>query len=213
MPHSQPAPRTIYRAPRRGLRAVALLAVVALAAALGHQSLAPSQSAATSPLEVLRGEHRDRGAPGAVPEAVPDAPRPFDEDDPGVANLDPELLGALRRAATDAGHDDVRIRIDSGWRSPEEQERLLREAIAKYGSEAEAARWVASPTRSAHVSGDAVDVGPDGARAWLSAHGARYGLCQTYANEPWHFELRAEAPGQGCPAMYADATHDPRMHR
>jgi hypothetical protein len=70
---------------------------------------------------------------------------------------------------------------------------------------------VATPETSAHVSGDAVDIGPSDATAWLSAHGAEYGLCQIYGNETWHFELRAEVIDHGCPAMYADATHDPRM--
>ena len=67
------------------------------------------------------------------------------------------------------------------------------EAILKYGSEAEAARWVATPNTSAHVSGDAVDIGRSDAAAWLSAHGADYGLCQIYSNEPWHYELRPES--------------------
>jgi zinc D-Ala-D-Ala carboxypeptidase len=71
---------------------------------------------------------------------------------------------------------------------------------------------VATPETSAHVSGDAVDVGPSGA-AWLSWHGAEYGLCQIYGNEPWHYELRPEAGGHGCPPVYADPTHDPRMQR
>jgi hypothetical protein len=61
------------------------------------------------------------------------------------------------------------------------------------------------------VSGDAVDIGPADATAWLSAHGARYGLCQIYRNEPWHYELRLGAVDDGCPRMYADPTHDPRM--
>jgi hypothetical protein len=61
------------------------------------------------------------------------------------------------------------------------------------------------------VSGDAVDIGHADATAWLSAHGAEYGLCQIYANEPWHYELRPEAVDHGCPSMYADAAHDPRM--
>jgi len=128
-----------------------------------------------------------------------------------VANLDSDLLGALRQAAADAADDGVGIVVDSGWRSPEYQEHLLQEAVSKYGSEAEAARWVAAPNRSAHVSGDAVDIGPFDATAWLSAHGAEYGLCQIYGNEPWHFELRPEAIDRGCPPMYADPTHDPRM--
>ncbi len=128
-----------------------------------------------------------------------------------MAKLDPALLRALRRAANDAAGDGVEFVVDSGWRSPEYQEQLLREAIAKYGSAKEAARWVATPDTSAHVSGDAVDIGPVNATAWLSKHGAEYGLCQIYRNEPWHYELRPEAIGHSCPRMYADPTHDPRM--
>ena len=83
----------------------------------------------------------------------------------------------------------------------------------KYGSEEEAARWVATANTSPHVSGGAVDVGPSGAAAWLSGHGAEYGLCQIYGNEPWHYELRSEAISHGCPGTYADPTHDPRMRQ
>jgi hypothetical protein len=61
------------------------------------------------------------------------------------------------------------------------------------------------------VSGDAVDIGPSRAAAWLAKHGAEYGLCRIYRNEPWHYELRPEAIDGRCPSMYADATHDPRM--
>ncbi|MFI6026533.1 M15 family metallopeptidase [Amycolatopsis magusensis] len=148
-------------------------------------------------------------ADGAVPEPVP----VFDDATPAVANLDPALLGALRAAAVDAAADGVRIFVNGGWRSPEYQEQLLRQAVSKYGSAEEAARWVATPGTSAHVSGDAVDIGRAEARAWLSEHGARYGLCQIYRNEPWHYELRPEAVDHGCPPMYADPSHDPRMWR
>ncbi|RZS40880.1 D-alanyl-D-alanine carboxypeptidase-like protein [Herbihabitans rhizosphaerae] len=148
-------------------------------------------------------------AHGAVPDPVP----VFDDETPAVANLDPDLLGALRRAATAAADDGVEFVVNGGWRSPEYQEQLLREAVSKYGSEENAARWVATPDTSAHVSGDAVDIGPSAARAWLSEHGAGYGLCQIYRNEPWHYELRPEAINHGCPPMYADPSHDPRMRR
>ena len=137
----------------------------------------------------------------------------FDDEFPAVANLDPALLGALRQAATDAAGDGVEFYVNSGWRSPEYQEQLLREAVSKYGSEEEAARWVATADTSAHVSGDAVDIGHSDATAWLSEHGAEYGLCQIYSNEPWHYELRPEAIDHGCPPMYADPTHDPRMQQ
>ena len=51
---------------------------------------------------------------------------------------------------------------------------------------------------------------PVDATAWLSEHGAEYGLCQIYNNEPWHYELRPEAIDHVCPPMYADPTHDSR---
>jgi hypothetical protein len=156
----------------------------------------------------------DRGAPlGEADGAVPGGTTVFDDDIPGVANLDPALLSALRRAATDAADDGVEFVVDSGWRSRAYQEQLLHEAVLKYGSEAEAARWVATAETSAHVSGDAVDIEHADATAWLSRHGAGYGLCQIYRNEPWHYELRPEAIGQGCPPMYADPTQDPRMRQ
>jgi hypothetical protein len=63
------------------------------------------------------------------------------------------------------------------------------------------------------VSGDAVDIGHSDATTWLSEHGAGYGLCQIYRNEPWHYELRPAAIDRGCPPMYADPTRDPRMQR
>jgi hypothetical protein len=150
-----------------------------------------------------------RRAHGAVPDPVP----VFDDGIPAVINLDPALLAALRRAATDAAADGVEFFVNGGWRSPEYQEMLFDEAVSKYGSEMAAARWVATPDTSAHVSGNAVDIGPAEARAWLSEHGAGYGLCQIYRNEPWHYELRPEAVDHGCPPLYADPSHDPRMRR
>jgi zinc D-Ala-D-Ala carboxypeptidase len=226
MTYSQPARTTTRRIRIRWLRVAGLLVVIAaIAAALGSQLPASSSSTAASPIDVLRSEHRglrsehrglrseDRGALGEADGAVPDGTTVFDDEIPGVANLDRALLGALRQAATDAADDGVEFFVDSGWRSPEYQNQLLREAVAEYGSEAEAARWVAAAETSAHVSGDAVDIGPDDATAWLSEHGAEYGLCQIYGNEPWHYELRPEASDHGCPSMYADPTHDPRMQQ
>jgi D-alanyl-D-alanine carboxypeptidase len=214
--HRQPARTTTRRVRVRGTRVAGLLFVIAaIAAALGSQLPASSSSTASSPSTAARpidrGRSEHRGPLGEADGAVPDGTTVFDDEVPGVANLDPALLRALRRAATDAADNGVQFYVDSGWRSSEYQERLLREAISKYGSEEEATRWVATPKTSAHVSGDAVDIGPSGAAAWLSEHGAAYGLCQIYGNEPWHYELRPEAIDHGCPAVYADPTHDPRM--
>ena len=196
---------------RQPARVAGLLVVIAaIAAALGHQLLGSSPSTAASPTAVLRSQQRS--ALGEAGGAVPDGTTAFDDHIPGVANLDPDLLGALRQAATDAAGHGVQFFVDSGWRSPEYQDQLLRAAISEYGSEEEAARWVATADTSPHVSGDAVDIGHSDATAWLSEHGAEYGLCQIYSNEPWHYELRPEAIDHGCPPMYADPTHDPRMH-
>jgi zinc D-Ala-D-Ala carboxypeptidase len=230
MTYSKRARTTTRRIPRIFV-AGPLVVLAAIAAALGYQSLASSSSTAASPpIDVLRSSSPSRSSSRPIPStsssrsehrrplgeadgALPDGTTVFDDELPGVANLDPALLGALRQAATDAADDGVELFVDSGWRSAEYQEQLLHEAVSKYGSEEEADRWVATPNTSAHVSGDAVDIGPSDAAAWLSEHGAEYGLCRIYSNEPWHYELRPEAINHGCPAMYADPTHDPRMRQ
>jgi len=196
----------------RRLLVVCLLAVSAvIVTAFGYQVSKSSSSSAVSPLNTLRSEHR--GALGEAGGAVPDGVTVFDDTLPAVARLDPDLLKALRQAATAAADDGVEVYVNSGWRSPEYQNQLLRQAVAKYGSEDEAARWVATAETSPHVSGDAVDVGRSDATEWLSEHGAEYGLCEIYRNEPWHYELRTDAIDHGCPRPYADPTQDPRMQQ
>ena len=218
MTYTQPARTAPRRIRIRTIRVAVLLVVIAaIAAALGDRLPASSSSTERMPsipalpIDELLGGHR--GALGEADGAVPDGTTVFDDGIPGVANLDADLLGALRRAATDAADAGAEFVVDSGWRSPDYQEQLLQEAVSKYGSEAEAARWVATPNRSAHVSGDAVDIGPSDATAWLSVRGAEYGLCPIYGNEPWHYELRPEAIQHGCPPLYADPSHDPRMRQ
>jgi D-alanyl-D-alanine carboxypeptidase len=195
---------------RRVLLAGVLVVTAAIGVALGGQSLASSSPPSAAPAGIPR-EHK--GALGEAGGALPGDTTAFDDGVPGVAKLDPDLLDALREAATDAAGDGVELFVDSGWRSGAYQARLFREAVAKYGSEAEASRWVATPRTSAHVSGDAADIGPADGAAWLSRHGAPYGLCQTYGNEPWHYERRPDAVAGGCPTMYADPTQDPRSRR
>jgi hypothetical protein len=226
------------KAARHARTAVTALVVVAGAAffvVLGHQSLAASSLSPTSPVDLLGGDRhgapdgarphprdargegvpiRDRRSGVAVADgAVPGGVTVFDEQYPAVAKLDPALLRAAREAATNAASEGVESYVNSGWRSAGYQEQLLRQAISKYGSEQEAARWVSTPQTSAHVSGDAVDIGPARAATWLSDHGAEYGLCQVYRNEPWHYELRPEAVDHGCPPRYADPTEDPRTQQ
>jgi D-alanyl-D-alanine carboxypeptidase len=239
--YSEPAQTMAERTPAFLL--ACLVVVIAALVALGNQLLDSSPSTATTPIGAQPNGHLDarRGADGvAVPSsphraapreaervfageqggalgeadgAVPDNTTVFDNAVPAVANLDPGLLSAVRQAATAAAADEVEFFVDSGWRSPAYQQHLLNEAVSKYGSLEEAERWVATPNTSAHVKGEAIDIGRSNAAAWLSEHGAQYGLCRIYGNEPWHFELRREAIDHGCPAMYPDPTHDPRMQR
>src|SRR5688572_24583291 len=153
---------------------VGLVVVLAIIALLGLRS---AWSSAPSFSEAHRvGDHRalpqpasssapafggelPRGHRGAATEddgALPDGVTVFREEYPGVANLDPDLLQALREAATDAADGGVELFVNSGWRSAAYQDQLLREAVFEYGSEEQAARWVGTAETSAHVSGDAV---------------------------------------------------------
>lgn len=153
------------------------------------------------------------GKPGGLPQiwsagnrAHADLSGPLDTGRPTIGNLDPDLLDALQSAASDAQDDGVRMVVTSGWRSRAHQQRLFEEGVRKYGSELEASRWVSTPDTSAHVTGDAVDIGPTVAADWLGQHGADYGLCQTFANEVWHYEL-ATTLGGHCPEMYPDSSY------
>jgi hypothetical protein len=193
----------------------ALLVVSAIIAASRDDAISSSASAslpasssrpAASRVPVRRTDHP--AALGETDGVVPDGTTVFDDQIPGVGNLDLALRAALRKAATDAARDEVDIFVTSGWRSRAYQVQLFRDAVSKYGSTAKAARWVATPGTSAHESGKAVDIGAFDAMAWLAQHGAAYGLCQTYHNEPWHYELRPAAVRDGCPPPYADPTDD-----
>lgn len=222
MDHSAPLSVPARRARRIVLLTLAILgaAIAAFVVQRPFVASAPSSSSAgvgqSTSTQTALDEADGVVTDGVVDEAdgfIPDGVvvSVFDEEIPAVDRLDPDLLDALRRAATDAEADGVGLRVNSGWRSPEYQQQLLDDAVVEYGSQAEAARWVATVETSAHVPGDAVDIGPVAATAWLSEHGAAHGLCQIYGNEPWHYELRPDAVDDGCPPMYADPTEDPRM--
>jgi hypothetical protein len=147
----RPARATTQRIRMRRRHAVGVLVtIVAIVAALGSKSLVPSRSMVPSPSSaaslVDRSRSEQHGALGEAGGAVPDGTTVFDDAVPGVANLDPALLRALRQAATDAADDGVEFVVDSGWRSPEHQEHVLNEAVLKYGSQERAIRWVATPT-------------------------------------------------------------------
>ncbi|KUH93712.1 peptidase M15 [Mycolicibacterium acapulense] len=131
---------------------------------------------------------------------------PFDAEHPIVKWLDPALREAVQKAARSAEDDGIKMRITSGWRSKGFQERLFDDGVVRYGSVQAAREFVASPEKSKHVTGEAVDIGPVEADKWLIANGRRFGLCQIYANEIWHFEL-AVVDGR-CPPLKPNAAAD-----
>ncbi|WP_369138234.1 D-alanyl-D-alanine carboxypeptidase family protein [Modestobacter versicolor] len=200
-----------------GALAVALVAACAPAADSASAGPAPSSASSSVPGPVPGAVADDVGTP---PRDAPDQRGPItaadgwlpegqslDPDDtasPALARLDPALLTAVQQAAQEAAAAGVEIRISSGWRSAALQADLLAAAVRRYGSTEEARRWVNTPERSTHVSGRAVDVASADAASWLSQHGDEFGLCQTYANELWHYEL-ATGPGGTCPPQLADA--------
>lgn len=128
----------------------------------------------------------------------------FDVQDPAIGRLDPTLLAAVQNATSAAAAEGVTVTVTSGWRSPEFQQQLLDEAIATYGSYEAARQFVQTPQQSRHVIGTAVDIGGPGADQWMISNGARFGLCQIYANETWHFELTTDLFG-ACPALLPNA--------
>lgn len=209
---TNPKPRTTFGPVAIGM----VITAAAIVGALVYQSTSTSSSPAFSETFLADGGGATLEEESAVTEAdgvLPDRVTVFEDGYAGVANLAPELLQALRNAARAAADEGIEFYVNSGWRSSEYQNQLLDEAISTYGSEDEAARWVATADTSSHVSGEAADLGQSDATAWLSQHGAEYGLCQIYRNERWHYELRPDAVDSGCPAMYADPTDDPRMQR
>jgi hypothetical protein len=192
----------------------ACAAAVALALSGG-----PSAAAEPAPDGTLVGTSADgtppTGAPFTVGEAATDSfggylpdggvLTAFDVANPVIGRLDPALLAAVQEATRAAAAEGIDMRINSGWRSRGFQERLFTDGVRTYGSVDAARQFVASPETSQHVTGKAVDVGPPPAAAWMSQNGPRFGLCQVFANELWHYELTADAQG-GCPPMKPNAT-------
>jgi D-alanyl-D-alanine carboxypeptidase len=132
--------------------------------------------------------------------------------DGAVVELHPVLQARFEAARVAASLEGINLYITSGFRDESRQAALFAEAIEKYGSETEAAKWVLPPQFSHHPHGLAIDVNYPGDRAgaeWLEENGSRFGLCRVYANEWWHFE-GVIVPGGSCPEMAENALVDMR---
>ena len=211
-------PYATYVARRRAVAVIVTAAAALLIAAvavtvcvIAVRAASAGTGTAGSDLQTAVRSVLPTGSLSAADGDLPEGARVTDTDLPGVGNLDPTLLAAVQAAAVDAAESDIEFTVTSGWRSAAYQQQLLDDAVTQYGSAEEAARWVATPDTSEHVAGRAIDIGDFDAAYWLGLHGAGYGLCQTYANESWHFELQPDAPVNGCAEPYADPTFDPRM--
>ena len=122
-----------------------------------------------------------------------------------------EAAQALRDLMAQARNDGVSIIPVSGFRTFAYQEALFLKAVAKYGSEEAAVRWVGRPGHSEHHTGLAVDLGEEDSPAcdveppfedtrafrWLQDHAARFGFELSYPcdnprgvhYEPWHWRF------------------------
>lgn len=196
------------RTRRRRIAALAIVPALAIAAALGIWIVSFGEPGSAlvwrAPGSTTETSEKDLGTEDGY---IPDGENlsPYADDMPAIANLDVDLRAAMQRAASDAADDGVEFFVTDGWRSERYQQFLLDQAITNYLDEEEARKWVKPPEESTHVAGLAVDIGPTDANSWLSINGSDYGLCQTYGNEMWHFEL-AVRPGEMCPAPLSDAS-------
>lgn len=120
-----------------------------------------------------------------------------------ISGLSPDFQNALLQMMAEA--PDGYLTINSAYRSPELQRQLWDDAVRRYGSEAEARRWVAPPGRSQHNHGMAVDLGFSGpeATAWAHENAQRFGLSFPLSNEDWHLELASARGGPQPPASGA----------
>jgi D-alanyl-D-alanine carboxypeptidase len=122
-----------------------------------------------------------------------------------------DAAAALTNLMTQARSSSVAIIPISGFRTIVYQESLFRKAVAKYGSEDAAVRWVARPGNSEHHSGLAIDLGDEENPAcdveppfeetrafyWLRQNAAQFGFELSFPRnnprgvnyEPWHWRF------------------------
>ena len=136
------------------------------------------------------------------PYAIGGATRP-DSFSAMTPEMQSGLWNLLQAADSELGGG---LQVYSGYRSPELQAQLYENALAKYGSEAAARKWVAPPGRSKHNSGQAADLKYNGVRidklpenhpvrAWLAENVTRFGLSQPMSWEPWQVEAAGARGG------------------
>jgi len=121
-----------------------------------------------------------------------------DKDASHILGLDDAFAVKVSRLLQ-AAPPEIRdkLGIYSGARSNERQAELFADAVKRYGSEAEARKWVAPPGKSNHNHGKAADLSFNGQSLknapadvvkWLHDNAGAYGLKFPLGNEKWHIE-------------------------
>jgi hypothetical protein len=109
--------------------------------------------------------------------------------EPGAVEVEVSTARAFLAMQAAAAKDGVDLRIESGFRTAEEQRALFR--AWRHGRGNKAAR----PGQSNHQSGRALDIAVQsrGAFEWLEANAAPFRFERTVKGEPWHWEY-VDAP-------------------
>lgn len=104
----------------------------------------------------------------------------------GTERLHAPAAQAFRRMTADAWRAGVDLKVNDGYRSFEQQERVAQElGLYRDGGAA------AVPGTSTHGWGLSVDIDTEGGSTdWLRANAARYGFVEDVPGEPWHWTYR-----------------------
>jgi Transglycosylase SLT domain/D-alanyl-D-alanine carboxypeptidase len=136
------------------------------------KSRVPIRARATAELTPAAGE----AFPGTASGGGYDGPLAYRQGKP----MRPDVALAFDRMAAAARKEaGLFLSISSGFRSDAEQAKLF----AAHPDP----KWVAPPGESLHRYATELDLGPEGAYAWLAANAGRFGFVQRYSWEPWHY--------------------------
>lgn len=152
-------------------------------------------AAADHPTENAPAASRDTAGPETGPKCATNA----EYVDEAPTGLRSDVVAGWRAIEKAANADGVIVCLNDGKRSTAQQQAQYDEYVKRYGAEA-ADQLVLPPDKSAHVTGNAIDVQPQPAYRWLQATKGRLGFCRIYDNEPWHFEYDVAYFRAGCPA-------------
>ena len=160
---------------------------------------------------VLRSEHR--GALGEADGAVPDGTTVFDDEIPGVAKLDP--VSSVPCAGprpmpqtTGSSSPSTAAGVPRRTRSDCSVRRSRSTAQKRKPPDG----WP-PPRRPRTCRGTRSTSGPPLPRRGCPRTAPRTGCARSTATSPGTTNCAPEAIDHGCPPMYADPTHDPRMQQ